>query len=103
MQATHAHHAHHTHPPGYVALRAPQDTSTATSTLQPQLVIDGCLDEPAWRAAPPSEPFVDIVGPSGPRPWHQTRVRLLWDDEHLFIGAELEEPRLFAANTLHDR
>ncbi len=63
------------------------------------LKVDGRLDEPAWRAAPWSEPFVDIEGER--QPPLTTRVKVLWDDEFLYFGAELEEPDLWA--TLKER
>jgi hypothetical protein len=66
------------------------------------LTIDGRLDEPAWQAVPWSEPFVDIEGNSKPRPRYRTRVKMLWDDEYLYIGAELEEPHVWATLTRHD-
>ncbi len=66
------------------------------------LHIDGRLDEPAWQAAPWSAPFVDIEGPHRPPPPYRTRVKLLWDDTYLYIGAELEEPHLWATLTRRD-
>ncbi|AEN74689.1 hypothetical protein Rhom172_2806 [Rhodothermus marinus SG0.5JP17-172] len=66
------------------------------------LHIDGRLDEPAWQAAPWSAPFVDIEGPRRPPPPYRTRVKLLWDDTYLYIGAELEEPHLWATLTRRD-
>jgi hypothetical protein len=53
------------------------------------LVIDGRLDEPAWRRAPRSSPFVDIV--TGEKAWFDTRVAMLWDDEYLYFGFTAEE------------
>jgi hypothetical protein len=66
------------------------------------IVIDGRLDEPAWAAAPWTEPFVDIEGSRKPQPRYQTRAKLLWDDAYLYIGAELEEPHVWATLTQHD-
>jgi hypothetical protein len=63
------------------------------------LAIDGKLDESAWVAAPWSQPFVDIEGERLPP--LTTRVKILWDDEFLYFGAELEEPDLWA--TLKER
>jgi hypothetical protein len=65
-------------------------------------VIDGRLDEPAWKAAPWSEDFADIEGDRRPRPRYRTRMKMLWDDECLYIGAELEEPHVWAKLTRHD-
>ncbi len=63
--------------------------------------IDGSLDDPAWRAATWTEPFVDIRGDGWPEPTWTTRAKIAWDDDHLYIAAELEEPHLWA--TLAER
>jgi hypothetical protein len=63
--------------------------------------IDGTLDDLAWRAAPWTEPFVDIEGAARPTPRFDTRAKLLWDDTNLYIAAQLEEPDVWA--TLADR
>ena len=60
------------------------------------LKIDGRLDEGAWKAAPWSDPFIDIEGDVKPKPRHLTRVKMLWDDEFFYVGADLEEPDLWA-------
>lgn len=65
-------------------------------------VIDGDLDEEAWRAAPWTESFLDIRGEGGPRPRWATRARLTWDSCCLYVGAELEEPHLWATLTERD-
>lgn len=66
------------------------------------IVIDGKLDDPAWKKAKWTSDFVDIEGDAKPRPRFRTRVKMLWDDEYLYIGAELEEPEVKAALTEHD-
>ena len=63
--------------------------------------IDGDLADPSWRLAPWTEHFVDIRGEDWPTPQWATRTKILWDDTHLYIGAELEEPHLWA--TLAER
>jgi hypothetical protein len=78
-------------PRGYVCYRAASPP-----------VIDGKLDDPAWTAAPWSEPFVDIEGDRKPKPRYATRVKMLWDDDCLYIGAWLEEPHVWATLTRHD-
>jgi hypothetical protein len=64
--------------------------------------VDGRLDEPAWARAPWTANFVDIQGPGKPAPAFRTRAKLLWDDEYLYIGAELAEPHVWATLTNHD-
>jgi hypothetical protein len=64
--------------------------------------IDGRLDDPAWRAAGWSDPFVDIEGDRKPRPPLRTRMKLAWDDSTLYVAGELEEPHLWATITRRD-
>jgi hypothetical protein len=79
------------HPRGYVAYRA------ATA-----IAVDGRLDDPAWRDAPWSDPFVDIEGDLRPKPRLATRVKMLWDDRYFYVGADMQEPHLWATLTEHD-
>lgn len=79
------------HPHGYVCYR-----------VQGPITIDGKIDDPAWEAAPWSEDFVDIEGDKQRRPRFRTRMKMLWDDEALYIAAELEEPHVWATLTEHD-
>src|SRR5438067_10817881 len=79
------------HPRGYVCYR----------TANPP-VINGRLSEPDWLAAPWTEDFLDIEGTAKAKPRYRTRAKMLWDDEHLYVGAELEEPHVWATLTAHD-
>jgi hypothetical protein len=60
------------------------------------IVIDGRLDDASWARAEWSSDFVDIEGGKKPAPKYRTRMKMLWDDSHLYIGAELEEPHVWA-------
>ena len=64
--------------------------------------IDGKLDDRAWRAAAWTTDFVDIEGSVKPLPRFRTRAKMLWDDDYLYVGAELEEPDVKATLTKHD-
>jgi hypothetical protein len=66
------------------------------------IIVDGKLDEAAWQSAPWTDDFVDIEGDAKPRPRFRTRAKMLWDDQYLYIGAELEEPHVWATLTEHD-
>ncbi len=66
------------------------------------IVVDGRLDEPAWQAAPWTEDFVDIQGRSKPQPRFRTHAKMLWDNDNLYIGAELEEPHVMGTVKKHD-
>ena len=64
--------------------------------------VDGRLNDAAWKHAAWTDAFVDIQGASQPQPRFRTRAKMLWDDEYLYIGAELEEPHVWATLTEHD-
>ena len=66
------------HPPVYYCRRA-------RTALQP----DGNLDKDFWDDAPYTDEFIDIQGVHMPAPRFGTRVKMLWDDENLYIGAQL--------------
>ena len=66
------------------------------------VLLDGLLDDEAWSAAAWTEDFTDIEGPSRPAPFLRTRAKLMWDDEALWIGAELEEPHVWGTLTERD-
>jgi hypothetical protein len=76
---------------GYVCYRA-----------QETLSLNGKLDDPAWRAVPWTDPFTDIEGDIRPKPRHQTRAKMLWDDEYFYVGADLIEPDVWATLTERD-
>lgn len=63
------------------------------------LVMDGAFDEADWQNVPWTEDFVDIEGVGQPEPLYNTRVKMLWDDDYLYIAAELEEPHIWATYT----
>lgn len=66
------------------------------------IAIDGKLDDEAWRDAAWTEDFVDIEGDKRPRPRFRTRAKMLWDNQYFYIGAELEEPHVWATLTQRD-
>ena len=63
------------------------------------LCIDGKLNENAWTEAPWSADFTDIEGFLKPKPKYTTRVKMLWDDDYLYVAAYLEEPHIWASLT----
>lgn len=72
---------------------------TARRTAKP-IVLDGQLDEPAWKDAETSLRFVDLI--TGRPTRLNTRVRILWDEDNLYVGYEIEEPRVRAHLTAHN-
>src|ERR1700749_310017 len=66
------------------------------------LLIDGKLNDSAWKKAAWTDDFVDIEGDAMPKPRFRTRAKMLWDDDYLYIGAELEEPHVQGTFTKKD-
>lgn len=66
------------------------------------LVLDGKLDKPFWQHATWTDDFVDIEGDLRPLPAKQTRVKMLWDDEYFYFGAELIEDQIWGTLTERD-
>lgn len=66
------------------------------------LKIDGLIEEAEWGQAPWTKPFVDIEGGKKPLPYYETRAKMLWDDDYLYIAAELEEEHLWATYDRRD-
>eukprot|EP00930_Biecheleria_cincta_P074121 TRINITY_DN61348_c0_g1_i1.p1 TRINITY_DN61348_c0_g1~~TRINITY_DN61348_c0_g1_i1.p1 ORF type:complete len:428 (-),score=57.87 TRINITY_DN61348_c0_g1_i1:93-1376(-) len=58
--------------------------------------IDGNIFKPIWSKAPWSEPFVEIRGQNdapagtGPTQSQSTRMKMLWDDEFLYVAAIMD-------------
>lgn len=81
-----------TTPEGYVCYRAGQ-----------HMTIDGQATETAWQKAPWTSLFTDIEGSSRPQPRYATRAKMLWDDNYLYIYAEMEEPHVWATIKERDK
>ncbi|MBM6387415.1 MAG: carbohydrate-binding family 9-like protein [Paenibacillus sp.] len=67
-----------------------------------ELELDGRLDKPFWDQAEWTDKFVDIEGDIRPAPAKDTRVKMLWDDEYFYFGAELWEDQIWATLTERD-
>lgn len=76
------------HPSNYVCYRTTE-----------KMIMDGKLNEADWDSVDWTKPFVDIEGDKKPLPYLDTRVKMLWDDQYLYIAARLEEPHLWATLT----
>src|SRR5208282_3672322 len=66
------------------------------------ILVDGKLDDAAWTDAAWTSDFVDIQDRARPKPRFRTRAKMLWDDDYLYIAAELEEPHVWGTLTNHD-
>lgn len=64
--------------------------------------IDGRMEEAVWENTEWIDDFVGIEGDSGQPAEYATRVKMLWDDDYLYIGAELDEQHIWATMTERD-
>lgn len=70
-----------------------------TSGLSPES-LDGDLSKQPWTEVEWTTDFVDIS--THVTPQFRTRAKVRWDDEFLYVAAELEEPHIWATLTEHD-
>lgn len=78
-----------------------QQVYVAGRMAQPP-VIDGKLDDPAWVSAPWTIDFRDIEGDAKPNPRFRTRAKMGWDEEYLYIAADMDEPHVWGTLTKRD-
>jgi hypothetical protein len=64
------------------------------------ITIDGKLDEAAWRQAPRSPRFVDMI--TGQPAIHDTYAQLVWDDQNLYVAYRVQEPFVHALYTTNN-
>lgn len=69
----------------------------------PPLDIDGKLKEKSWKQAAWTDLFLDIEGLRMPLPYQKTKAKMLWDQEYLYIGTEIEEEHIWAYQDKKDQ
>ena len=82
----------------------PVRSAVVTAVTSP-IVIDGSLDEAAWRQAPTIGDLVQRIPVAGASPTERTEVRLLYDEENLYIGVmchDTEPDRVLASQMARD-
>lgn len=89
---------------GVLALAASARADIVAWPAGTAMVVDGRLDEPAWRSAPASEPFRGPLRPDGSSAVAApgTRVQVLWDADHLYVGFTCDGPPGPTTLTAHD-
>ncbi len=68
-------------------LEANRDKSIGAYRVEEKIVIDGQLDENSWEMAVPAGDFIQSEPEFGKPATELTEVRLLYDDENLYVGA----------------
>lgn len=68
----------------------PRVTKALAATRAPgPIAVDGVLDEPAWAAAVPITDLVQKIPDYGRPGRHPTEIRVVFDDEALYVGARM--------------
>ena len=67
-------------------LGAPEEKTLTAVFVDSPIVIDGILDESGWTLAPAAADFTQKEPREGQPATEPTEVRLLYDDENLYIG-----------------
>ena len=97
-----------------ISQRAICETSSETviqqdNELQKKINIDGNVNETAWQGGTSLSDFRVVDPETLENPSHKTEVRLLYDQQGLYVGAKLEQPadtlvaRLSARDQFLDR
>jgi len=77
---------------GYQSTSAQSAMSTLKATrVDSDIKIDGTLDDPAWDSAPTISDFIQFEPKPGRAPSHQTKIKVLYDDKAIYIGAKMED------------
>src|SRR5262245_27308652 len=81
--------------PALIAAQPPSKVARAVRVTEGAPRIDGTLDDLAWSRAPLIADFVQKIPNEGAEPSVRTEVRLVYDDEALYVGARLRrsDPR----------
>lgn len=66
------------------------------------IIIDGKIDDKSWQDAGWTDSFVDIEGNLKPKPFFDTKVKMLWDENYFYFGAYMEEPHIWGTLTARD-
>ncbi|KAL4146288.1 hypothetical protein PRNP1_012154 [Phytophthora ramorum] len=84
-------------PPVYVCLR--RKIISSDDAYEP-LELDGRVDKEEWAHVPWSDAFVDIEGPERkPKEHPFTRFKMMYDDDTLYVAAEMMEPNIWGTIT----
>jgi hypothetical protein len=70
--------------------------------MEKPINIDGELTESEWGNIEWTAKFDDLEGDKKSKPLYDTKVKMAWDDNYFYFGAELIEPHIWATLKDHD-
>src|SRR5262245_32812392 len=91
--------------PLVLALQSASTAHVSAARTPSPPALDGRLDEPAWRNAAVTDAFTQKSPAEGKPPTERTIVRILYDDDALYVGIECEQVKapVVARLTRRDR
>ena len=78
-------------------------TQVKAIRVQGAIAVDGKLDEAAWQQAPPHTTFTQRDPNEGQRATEETEVRVVYDDDSIYVGARLTDSQPKAIKALLGR
>ena len=66
------------------------------------ITLDGKITEKAWKNIPWTDSFIDIEGDLKPKPYNDTKVKMLWDEDYFYFAVYMEEPHVWGKLTERD-
>lgn len=79
----------------------PKNYVVGYTTIAP--VIDGNINDQVWKNAQWTDSFEDIEGNLKPKPYYDTKVKMLWDSTYLYIAANLDDENVWSYLTERDQ
>ena len=76
--------------------------SHSVARAKTEIKVDGKIDEGAWAAAKPTDPYGFTWLAEGDGPRQPTIAKLLWDDTHLYVAIECEDRDVSATRNERD-
>ena len=67
-----------------------------------EIKIDGDINEKAWQDADWLDRFIDHQAPYSPPPWKTTRIKIVYDDDYIYVAAQLQEENVWGHLTKRD-
>ncbi len=71
----------------------PERPAVTAFRISNAITIDGNLDEPAWQRAQVASGFTQFEPDEGAEPTFPTEIRILYDNQQIYIGALLHDPQ----------
>ncbi|WP_340105986.1 carbohydrate-binding family 9-like protein [Rhodohalobacter sp. 8-1] len=63
------------------------------------ITVDGITDEEIWNSSEWTDDFINLAGDLSISPEYRTKVKLLYDDNYLYVAGEMEESDIYGTMT----